>query len=517
MAGKGHEIHIGANVRDVQRAAKDVEASFEDVADALDDVARDADKSGARIGDEISDGARDAERAVDKLERSFKELADGAKRETRQAGAAMQTNMKRGTDGAGAAISEWGDEAKANISETFSSFRGDAEDLVGIVQDTFGGVISGLGPMGMAAGAAGAVGIGLIMGAIERAKEQEQEFREQVAELADTLIETGGEGAEAVSAIADRLRDMAAPTEDGAKSLADITKEAKKAGIPVKDLVAAYGGAGGNLRKYIDLLDEEMDAMVGVNNVVKAVKGTRYEALRSAKESLAGLVKEQEAAEEAERVWHESGAAGIAARAEQMSALQGELDSAIGSWSEYIDAETGAANPKKYIKAMQARMDATTSFNANVARLAEDFGLTFEEQQAILDQGVDFAPMLQAIMDGGPKMQEQYAAQMQTMLDGGQAILDGRAVTATVTAEADTKPAETSLEKAAKTRRHGTITAKADTKAAVKSLDSTAKDRSSTIKVKLDLTDAERELSTWLTKARTITVDVQTRTGKAAK
>ncbi|MFV0315495.1 MAG: hypothetical protein ACK5O2_00840 [Microthrixaceae bacterium] len=556
-AGNALDTGLGDGARDAARTA---DKALDDITDSLRDVDRAADRAGDALGDDITDGAKAATTSTERLEKSFKELSDAARKHSDKAGKDLQRGITDGADGASEAVAEWGDEAVSNLSETVSSFRGDAEDLVQVVQDTFGGVVANLGPVGMAAGVAGAAGIGLLMGAFERAQEAEQAFREQVAELADILIDTGGEGADHIEAIAARMRDLAAPTDDAVKSLSEIAAQAEAAGIPVDELARAYAGAGGDLKKYITLMEEEYDKTVGLDQVATRAAQAKREGYKDAKDALTELAEEQEAAAEAARILEEAGYSADMARAESMRTLQGELDNAIGSWKDYSDAETGATDPGAYIAAMQARMDATTNFNTNVQELATRFGLTHDEVQAILDQGVDFAPMLQSIMDSG--MGDEYAAQIRAMLDGGQSIVDGTPTTvhveadtdaadsalsqategrtSTITADSDTDAAETALgatadaertatigtkgdvraadaalNRTARQRRTAIITARANTGPASAALSRLARSRTATVHVRLDLTTAQRQMNEFVSRYRETVVHTVTRTGKA--
>lgn len=511
------KIEFLAGIFPFLKGTKDMSKALDDVSDSLDDVARDAaraaDRAGDDLGDEISDGAKDAEKGVDRLERSFKEMADNARRESKEAGDAVRRNVR---DGAGEAVQEFGDEAKQNIAETFSSFRGEAEDFAQIAQDTFGGVISNLGPLGMAAGAAGALGIGLILAEFEKGKISEQEFRERVAQLTEVLIETGGEGAESVQALADNLKELAAPTDAGARNLAQIRREAEKANIPFEELATAYAQGSGSLDKYLEQLNEAIaaeqqrsrEATQGMEGSIVGTTSYGLE-LEGIRDRINGIAKEQEAAKEAERLWLESGGAAIQARAEAMATLQGEIDSAIGKWGEYYNAETGAVDPAGYIGAMQARMAATSNFNTNVQTLAKQFGLSFEETQYILDQGVDFAPMLQSIIDSG--LGDQFAAQVQAAVGGGQEIIEGTPLGATVSVAADTSAAEAELDGASEPRQ-AEITAEPETSAAARALDTLAtQNRKATITAEADLSAARRALDSFIAERRVAVVTVEAR------
>jgi hypothetical protein len=204
----GFSIDIAANTRSVIAGAKDTANAFEDVADALDDLTRAADKSGDDIADSTKDAGRAAEnlgrdyktaagriedgsdegrRATDKLERSFKELADTAKRETRDAGDDLGRNVKRGTDKAESGFTDLKSEAAQSARETAASFRevGDAGDLV---QEVLANALGGFGPIGLAAGIAGAAGFGILTEAINRGTE---ESKERVSAMYDDMTESG--------------------------------------------------------------------------------------------------------------------------------------------------------------------------------------------------------------------------------------------------------------------------------------------------------------------------------------
>lgn len=507
----GIESGVIDPLEDAEKALLDLGHSGDKTSDELDDVGKAGKKSGKLLDDALTGAQRESDKTRNKLE----QLADQVEAAGRS-GRSIDDGIRKGTEGAGEAVKEFGDEAKQNMAETFASFRGDGEDLVQIVQDTFGGVMSNLGPVGMAAGAAGAIGIGLIIGAFEKAKEEEADFRERVAELAADLIEHGGEGAEGIRQIADGLKGMALETDEGKKKLAEVVKEAKEVGVSVEGLAQAYAGSAEALDEYgqkaADVATEERElarlggVMADSNSKSSKARQDQIRDYSKLIDGVSELKKEQEAAAEIEAAWIESGGAAMEARADRMEALQGELDGAIGKWSDYYDAETGATDPAAYLNAMQARIDATANFNTNVNRLATDFGMSSAEVQAIIDQGVDFAPMLQSIIDSG--MGDEYVAQVRAAVGGGQDIVNGNPLTATVDADADTSKAEGELDAAA-TDRDTTIKAKPDSKAAAAELDAVAaKSRTATIRANAD-TSAARAAIDRLVEARSVTIRVR--------
>lgn len=490
------KIEFLAGIFPFLKGTKDMSKALDDVSDSLDDVARDAaraaDRAGDDLGDEISDGAKDAEKGVERLERTFKDMADTARKESRDAGDSMRRNVRDGSDRAGDAVKEFGDEAKQNISETFSSFRGEAEDFAQIVQDTLGGLVSNLGPAGMIGAAFGALTLGGILAETEQAKERTEEMRQKVAELAEEMIDAEGVGTVSIDNIADRMRAMAIATDEGSTSLSQLQKDSKRSVTSFEDLAEAMAGNVDGLDEMIAKEREVLDELEDYNRFKGESQKEQAAAQRRIVEGLEDTrIAVQEAAD-AEAAAAKAGYPEMLAKADAIDALQGELDEAIGSWGDYYDAETGALDPAGYIAAMQARMDATSNFNTNVQTLAKQFGLSFEETQYILDQGVDFAPMLQSIIDSG--LGDEFAAQVQAAVGGGQEIINGTPLGATVSVAADTGTAQQQLEETA-AGRETTVEAIPEVSRAQRALDEVAtKNRTATITAVAQTTDARYAL-----------------------
>lgn len=514
---KGIEISFLSNVRDLLKGTTSVDEALDKVSDALDDVTRDGDKAAGKlersfrdVSEEARDATRDIERTGDALEKAGRK------------GQGIDTDVRVGTAGAGEAVREWGDEARANISETFSSFRGEAGDLVQVAQDTFGGVISNLGPLGMVAGAAGAVGIGLLQAAMEDGQEAAEEYRQRVSDLTAEFIETGDVGQSSLDGLIDQLKALATNTEEGADNLAKIREDSAGSVSGFKKIADAYAGNTRELDKLVEREREHYKALKAASEVSGISWRPADQAAASAKRDaqkriVDGLEEAQEAAtdaEKAEQAWLSSNGPAYQARVNQIDAIQGELDNAISAWGDYANAEKGSTDPAGYIQAMQDRITATSNFSSNVRKLAQQTGLSFEEAQMVLDQGVDFAPMLQSIIDAG--LSEEFAAQIKAAVGGGQEIVDGKPIRATIKTDSDVTNARKQLNAATTEKRTAKISAQADTKTAETRLDKvTDKKRTAKVVVEADFEKANREIDEWLKTKRIVQVDVRERTGKA--
>lgn len=245
------KIDFLSNVRDLLRGTEDAEKALDDVADSLDDMARDA-----------KNGGRDAERAVERLEDSFRDAARRAK-DLGDAGDQVGDKVRRGVRDAdedvrrfGRTSEEVGDELKQNLGETFSSFRGDLEDLPQIAQDTLGG-LAGSGALGgipgLVATAAGAAGIGMLIGAFEGMNEAARESAERANGWADAYIEAGGRLLSFEQQMA-KVRDITTNQYDAA------SKNAELWGVTVETAIAAMAGSQSALDDVSSSVEKQSDA-----------------------------------------------------------------------------------------------------------------------------------------------------------------------------------------------------------------------------------------------------------------
>ena len=493
----GINISLLSDVRDFLRGTRDASTGIEEVADSLDDLVTDARTSAGRMGDELGDetrqGARDAERSLERVEDSFRDLADRARRETGQASDALARNTQQGTSRARRDLEELGSEARQNAAETFSSFDGSAQSFADGIQGTLGGIVSSLGPIGAVAGAAGALGIGLIMAELDKAEDRNEEFRASVSELAAEYIETGKVGAASVDFILDRMKQLATETEEGKTNLSDLYDVAQKSGSSFEDLADAYSGNTEAIdelldsgREYLKQLEEQDNKNVSRTRSGKQVNKTIAEQTDAQKEYVGYLEEAKKTADEAAAAQEHYAAAGgpeMEAKAEAIGSIQDAVDDAAGSWEDYQDKESGAVDPAAYLAGLQARLEAASSYADNLA-IAQS-KLDPAAYQYLVDQGIDFAPMLAAILAGGDEMITNFNNTFTTAAEAGKSAVEDTLpdefdVTAKV--DADTTEAETKTKETEKKPRETTVKAKADTKQAETDLAAVAsKGRTATI------------------------------------
>ncbi|MGN7976530.1 hypothetical protein ACTJJ4_03070 [Microbacterium sp. 22195] len=164
-------VDINANTRQAQSQVKDLSKELDKYADSLDDMARDADQA----GEKVERSFREMQRAAEKLDDSVSDVRDSG-------GRSLHALGETGEEVSG--------ELKQNLGETFSSFRGDLEDIPQIAQDVLGGLagsVSGLG--GAFALAGGAAGVGLLINAFTELQKKEEEHQQRIADWTSAYID----------------------------------------------------------------------------------------------------------------------------------------------------------------------------------------------------------------------------------------------------------------------------------------------------------------------------------------
>ena len=413
-------IDIAANTRDFQRATKDVERGLSGVADSLDDLVRDTERSADRAGDALGDGFKDAARDVkrstddlgddiargvkdgtkkaedstEKLERSFKELATTAKRETSDLGDGMGKSVKKGTDEAGEGLGEFKDEANSTAREAAASFDGSAASIGDAFQEVAANAFAGFGPAGALAGLAAAAGIGIAFSQMERGKEETEAFNEKVSELGQELIETGGVGETSVGYIVDKLKELATTTEEGVDKLSDLRKEVKTAGGDFEDIAQAYAGSTEELDKLVEAQERHLETYKEEATATdQSVQGALRAATEKvqAQQSIVDKLKDaqtatQQAADQ-EAAYLASGAAEMEAKGAHIEAIDEAYDDAASGAEDFINKESGIFDVQGFIDSMAQREQALLDYENTLATT----NLTPAAKAYIESQGVDSA------------------------------------------------------------------------------------------------------------------------------
>jgi hypothetical protein len=204
---------------------------------AVRETKRDADKIGDNLEKGVQSGVKGADSEVDKLDKTFNDMAREAQRAGKKTGDNIEKGVKHGTKDAGRAVDNFKDEAKQNFSETASSFDGSMESAVDGVQGTLGGLATALGP-------AGAIGAGVAAAALGTAMTFATQWSEQAEEAKQALIDMYAEAAEAGRDFVDAEQVNAEARRIFLDTglMQKYRDEAEKIGVDIQTYVRAQAG-----------------------------------------------------------------------------------------------------------------------------------------------------------------------------------------------------------------------------------------------------------------------------------
>ncbi|KAF0258772.1 hypothetical protein DOU02_06725 [Clavibacter michiganensis subsp. michiganensis] len=473
---KDISIDLIADASGVVRAAKQSSDALGDVADSLDDLVRDSKDAGKKSGDGIDKGitagAKDADREVEKLTTTFKDVADNAKKAGKDSGDGIKDNIKRGTDSGKESLKDFGSEANSTAKESTASFDGSAESIIGSVQEIAANAPAAFGAVAAGAGLAIAAIIGVAVQAGVSAAEAQAEAKARTQELAQELYDLDGD----VSKLdigqkvrdwfgEDNLSQQKAFFEAADTNFETASKYAERLGLNVEDVISALSGFDPGARNELIKLSKEMEKSgelsEGQANLLRELQGD----LGNTGDALGMTAEQYEVMTAVSERWTEQSKAAAAAEerhTDAINTLQSGIDDAIGSFDEYAATKDKAADPQAYINGIAEQIAATQNFSSNVEMLSEKFGLSVDETQALIDQGVNFGPMLQQIIDSG--LDASFIEQFTKGVGGGQEILDGADLNGTVAIDADVDAAAQATDEEAAREREGEIVIEANSK-----------------------------------------------------
>jgi hypothetical protein len=234
MARKPVTIPVAADTKEVARNIKSgVVEPLEDMVDALTDVERQADDSGDALTDSMKDAQRATEKLEDEQENLKRTLEKGSAAGFKKLGDSADKNMDR----AGQATEEFKNEATANIKEAASSFSGDMDSAIDLVQGTLGGLAGSIPGVGFALAGLGAAA-GLFY---NQWKEKTEAAKQRVQEMYDDML-----ASQTVflskEYIQDQISLIVTGADGAAVSMKNLQRIADDTGISQADLLLAFGG-----------------------------------------------------------------------------------------------------------------------------------------------------------------------------------------------------------------------------------------------------------------------------------
>jgi hypothetical protein len=212
----GINIEFVSNVSKFIGGTDDVEGALGRVSGSLDDVTKEAQKSGDKAAASMSaagkDMAKSTETATEKMEKSFSEIAAAAKSSSKAAGDDLGEHVKRGAKDADEGVSALKENTASNAKEMGASFQ-DVGSAIDGLQGLAAEALEGFGPAGIAAGVAVAAGIGIATQALQQAADEANKLTEDATALADTMADPD---------LSQRAADLRDRFDEIAKSVSDV-------------------------------------------------------------------------------------------------------------------------------------------------------------------------------------------------------------------------------------------------------------------------------------------------------
>lgn len=388
-------IDFLANASRFLRGTQDTEKALEDVGTSLDDV------------------ARDGEQANDRLGASFRQLAENVRRQ--DVGGQAGTSMRKGAKEANEAVETVKENTASNLKEVAASFDGTAQGLSDGFQGLAAEILEGFGPGGLIAGALVAGGIGILSTQLQNADAESETFRNDVAALAQTLIDAGS----AQAKLSDNLETFATQADKGKVSLTDIRKQADELGVPFERLAQAYAQGGDALQNVLDktnsLIAAEQQqnidrrAQAGQTVTLLDLDSARSRSLGSQRDKIVALQKETKAAQQAEKDWISAGGDLLQQRSDALDSYAGSVQDALADagkdWEQYKTKQ--GVNLKAYNDALDKSVEAIEDYQTNVKTATKS--LSADALDYILSLGEDAAPLLQQYVDAPKALQKRTA------------------------------------------------------------------------------------------------------------
>ena len=246
MAFKPVDIGIAADTRAFERDIKSgVVDELDKVVDSLEKVSH----AGDDAGGDLEDSMVKAQRATDDLADEHKDLQriieDGSKSSFRK----FEKASDDATDKASEGVSEFKSEATANFSEVASSFSGDMDSAIDLVQGTLGGLAGSIPGVGIALAGVGAAA-GLFY---NKWKENAEAVKARIQEMYDDMAESGAEFL-SEEYVTEQINKIVIGADGAAISMKNLQRISDDTGISQSDLLRAFGGDLKTRNRIIDKL-----------------------------------------------------------------------------------------------------------------------------------------------------------------------------------------------------------------------------------------------------------------------
>lgn len=255
-AGKAGTASGDLMARGMAESAKAADRAGDKIGDAFKDGSKLAGKSVEALGDDVKTAAKSTDVLGDKASKTFRELGQDAQ----AAGAKVGKSTKDGFDDASEGAETFKENAGANAKEVAASFDGTAQGIADGFQGLAAEMLEGFGPVGLAAGVALAVGIGMATSAMQESAEKATALKQKSVDMLDAITEVGGDLSQLN--YADIIKTWGREVmednwisfwaDESTTKFQETAKDAKAAGVDAITAVKAAAGSADDSRNFLD-------------------------------------------------------------------------------------------------------------------------------------------------------------------------------------------------------------------------------------------------------------------------
>ena len=342
----GFKFSIASDVREVLRNNDAMEKGFEDTADSLDALAREAQKSGDRVERALDDAGDSADDASTKLERKFRDAFRDVEKRAKDAGDAVGDRLKdggrdaeRSAERVGDAFREAGDEAGSSAREAAASFSGEITDVADLAQETLANAFAGFGPVGAAAGIAAAAGLGALWTSIS---DNAEASKEVVANMYEAMKESGAAyvGEEYVRQAAD---DIIQGADTAIVSMDRVRETVEATGLSAGTVIRAYAGDAEAMAQVLQVAGDKQREL---QDQASAANTSQIAQLQDVQDSFDGTNEKLDAAREKYENWNQVVEAAPTEKVLNMEVNDDPARLGLGNLYRDIDAARPSITPQ---------------------------------------------------------------------------------------------------------------------------------------------------------------------------
>ncbi len=415
---KGYRMEIAGDAGKFIKASGDVEAALGDIADSLDDAAKDSEKlsretekafddmardakdAGRKIEDELSEATTDAGREAKDMENKFSDSFDKIRKKSQETQDDVADHSKRMGD----VQEEVTSEMAQNFGSTMASFDGSAQSMVQIIADSFGGLAGSMavgGPIGsLFLGAAA----GLTAMWAQDWFDKSDKVEERTAQMYQQMLDSA-DAYFTQATIVDRFHSQISGNKDEDASLLsgdDFDKVVEASGLSKQDVALAIADPRSDAAARLQAaMQSREDAQLAAKPAAKPSQGQSSYGLGSAKTNEwateLGEIREARDILDQYNGTVESTSASVLDNTEYLRANGIVLENAGQTAREY---------ERSQVAAKTALDDAKAAISANNDALGGAAAATDENEAALADMVDQLLSVQTAMADTGAKTDE---------------------------------------------------------------------------------------------------------------